>query len=182
MTRFLFDVEADHLYFDATTIHCLCLLDLDTEEVFTFNDQGHADPIVRGITMLEEADVIVGHNVINYDIPLIKKFYPFFTPKDNGIFDTLVLSHLRFPDLIVRDHERQSRLPPQLLGSHSLKAWGYRLGTHKGSFGGQVEDWIHWSQAMEDYCVQDLKVTYELWKCFTKTYPGLGLNTESLRS
>ena len=54
-------------------------------------------------------------------------------------------------------------MPRRLYGSHSLKAWGYRLGKYKGDFGGNVEDWSEWTQAMHDYMIQDTLVTHKLW-------------------
>ena len=53
----------------------------------------------------------------------------------------------------------------QLYGKHSLAAYGYRLGEYKGEFG-KTSDWSMWSQEMEDYCVQDVKVTEKLCKHF----------------
>ena len=52
-------------------------------------------------------------------------------------------------------------MPTKLYGSHSLKAYGYRLGVYKGDFG-ETSDWKEWSQEMQDYCVQDVKVTEKL--------------------
>ena len=56
-------------------------------------------------------------------------------------------------------------MPTKLYGSHSLKAYGYRLGLHKGDFG-EDTDWKEWSQEMQDYCVQDVKVTEKLCEHF----------------
>ena len=54
-----------------------------------------------------------------------------------------------------------SRFPLQLRGRHSLEAYGYRLGEYKGEFG-KTTDWKEWSQEMQDYCKQDVKVTTKL--------------------
>ena len=45
---------------------------------WSYNDKGSEEPIVRGIQHLEDADCICGHNIINYDIPVIRKLYPWF--------------------------------------------------------------------------------------------------------
>ena len=42
----------------------------------------------RAINYLAQADQIVGHNIINHDIPVIRKLYPFFEP-EGEIIDTL---------------------------------------------------------------------------------------------
>ncbi|MCV5737193.1 hypothetical protein OFN56_35355, partial [Escherichia coli] len=43
-------------------------------------------------------------------------------------------------------------LPPKLLGSHSLKAWGYRLQEYKGDYGEQEDAWTEFSEDMLIYC------------------------------
>jgi hypothetical protein len=62
-------------------------------------------------------------------------------------------------------------MPLQLYGRHSLEAYGWRLGEHKGTFAKQT-DWKDWSQEMEDYMVQDVQVTHKLWKHFHKYLNG----------
>jgi hypothetical protein len=166
----LFDIETDGLYENLTTIHCVAIKDLGNNEVYVFNDEGTQEPIARAITMLEGAETIIGQNVINYDIPVIQKFYPWFTPPRT--LDTLILSRLYHPDLLKIDQTRKwNHMPLQLYGRHSLEAYGYRLGEYKGGFAKQT-DWKNWSQDMEDYCVQDLQVTHKLWKHFHKYLTG----------
>lgn len=166
----LFDIETDGLYNNVSTIHCVAIKDLDTGEDFVFNDQGNQQPIARAITMLEDAETIIGHNVINYDIPVIQKFYAWFQPQ--RVLDTLLLSRLYHPDILKVDQTRKwNHMPLQLYGRHSLEAYGYRLGEYKGGFAKQT-DWKDWSQDMEDYCVQDLQVTNKLWVHFHKYLNG----------
>lgn len=74
--RLVFDIEADGLLDTLTKIHCIVIHDLDSKELFSFGP----DKIDEAITMLEKADVVIGHNVIGYDIPAIKKcilLFPF---------------------------------------------------------------------------------------------------------
>jgi DNA polymerase I-like protein with 3'-5' exonuclease and polymerase domains len=52
-----------------------------------------------------------------------------------------------------------------LIGLHSLKAWGYRLGEYKGEYSG---GWNTFSQEMLDYCVQDTLVTQKLWEAIKR--------------
>ena len=167
----VFDIETDGLIDDVTCVHCVCIHDLDTKETFVFNDQGDTEPIVRAVTMLEEADHIIGHNSIGYDIPVLKSIYPFFTP-GGVVLDTLVLSRCCHPDLLVIDQKRKwKHMPLQLYGRHSLEAYGYRLGEYKGSFA-KSTDWKQWSQEMQDYMVQDVNVTIKLWRHFQKYLTG----------
>ena len=161
----LFDLETDGFLAKCTTIHCLSIFNTESEELTTYNDKGTKDPIVRGITYLNEADEIAGHNIIQFDVPVIKKFFPWFD-KTEGIVDTLLLSRLYHPNMIELDKKHKWRnMPLQLYGRHSLESYGYRLGEYKGDFG-KTCDWQDWSQDMQDYCEQDVQVTVKLWKHF----------------
>jgi hypothetical protein len=172
MKKIVFDIETDGLYHDVTTIHCVTLHDLDSRQTLVFNDQGSLGPISAAIGFLDSADWVIGHNVINYDIPVIRKFYPWFNPTGCAL-DTLLLSRLKYPNLLAKDSALKPQgMPPNLYGRHSLEAWGHRLGSQKDDFG-KTTDWKEWSQEMEDYCVQDVNVTVNLWERFRKTYPGL---------
>lgn len=161
----IFDIETNGLVHDVTRIHCLGIYDTDTEQMLVYNDEGDQEPITRGIQRLEDASEIVGHNIINYDIPVIRKLYPWFS-NVGRVLDTLVLSRVCHPDILSIDGKRKwKNMPLQLYGRHSLESYGYRLGEYKGDFG-KTSDWKEWSQVMQDYMVQDVVVTTKLWKHF----------------
>ena len=165
----IFDLETNGLLNDATHIHCAVLHYLEDGTTQTYNDEspgkGMSSPIVRAIQHIEMADQIIGHNIIGFDLPIIRRIYPFFSPI-GSIVDTLLLSRLYHPNLFEIDKKRTwKHMPLQLYGRHSLESYGYRLGEYKGSFA-QTTDWKNWSQEMEDYCVQDVNVTKKLWKHF----------------
>ena len=69
-----------------------------------------------------------------------------------------------------------SLMPLSKYGSHSLEAYGYRLGEYKGQFG-KTTDWSEWSPEMEDYCAQDVQVTTKLCDHFHKYLSGSKWNT-----
>lgn len=161
----VFDLETDGLLDDVTCIHCVGIYDLNADETYVFNDQGDQEPITRAVTMLEEADTVIGHNIIGYDLPVLKHLYPFFNPVGT-ILDTLVLSRVYHADILSVDQKRKwKNMPLQLYGRHSLEAYGHRLGEYKGQFG-KTSDWKDWSQEMQDYCLQDVVVTKKLWRHF----------------
>ena len=175
----IFDIETDGLLRDVTQIHCLVIHDTGTEETMVFNDQAFdratdepaTHPIVRGVQFLEDADLIAGHNIINYDLSVINKLYPWFR-RVGDCLDTLLLSRLYHPNLIDLDKKKTwEGMPLKLYGSHSLEAYGYRLGESKGEFG-KSSDWKNWSKEMQDYCVQDVKVTVKLWNHFKPYLAG----------
>ena len=167
MSTLIFDLETDGLYDDVTSIHCIGIHDIQANQTLAYNDQGDKDPVVRGLTYLEEADVLVGHNIIGYDIPVIRKLFPWFSPS-GLVVDTLVLSRIYHADILKTDQKRRwKHMPLQLYGRHSLEAYGHRLGEYKGQFG-KTTDWSEWSQEMQDYCLQDVNVTTKLWNHFQR--------------
>ena len=176
----IFDLEANGLYHDATQIHCIAYYDSEIDEIVSFNDEcpgkGMSSPIVRAVQYIQQADVIIGHNIIGYDLPLLRKLYPFFE-YSGTVIDTLLLSRLYHPRLIELDKERNwPHMPLQLYGRHSLEAYGHRLGEYKGAFG-KTTDWSEWSQDMQDYCEQDVAVTKKLCDHFHPYLSGSKWNT-----
>jgi len=160
--RLVWDVETNGFLDQLTKIHCLAVLDVDKDKeprIF------HGDTLETGIKMLMKADELIGHNIINFDIPAIKKVYSWFSTDDVLVTDTLVLSRLIRSDLRNEDYAKgytHEQLPRKLHGSHSLKAYGMRLGVHKGEFGD--EGWEECTPEMLEYCKQDVAVNYALWK------------------
>ena len=158
----VFDIETNGLLHDVSEIHCIATFDTETEEEDVFNDQPDETQSIRnGIHKIMEADTIAGHNIINYDLAVLRKLSPEFNT-DAECVDTLILSRLYHPNMMAIDLKRKwTHMPLQLYGRHSLEAYGYRLGEYKGEFG-KTSDWQEWSQEMQDYMVQDVKVTTKL--------------------
>ena len=161
----IFDLETDGLLDDVTKIHCIVTQDTETGDVRTY------DPtqIDLALEVLENADRIGGHNVMAYDIPVLRKLYDF---KYNGkLFDTLVASRLIWPNMKEKDMLKRT-VDNKLIGSHSLKAWGQRLKFHKGDYGEQDEAWDAYTPEMLDYCVQDVALNVKLYELIlSKKYP-----------
>ena len=172
----LFDLETNGLLHDATRIHCVALHWDEDNRAETFNDEMYTESpkdlpmgsnysITTALSYLEVADVLVGHNIVGFDIPIIKRLYPWFNP-GGIVLDTLILSRLYHPHLLDIDRKHKwPHMPMQLYGRHSLEAYGYRLGEYKGNFA-KTTDWKEWSQEMQDYCTQDVVVTNKLCKHF----------------
>jgi hypothetical protein len=144
MRTTLFDIETNGLLQDVSTIHCISVMDVEDEKVRRFTPEN----IKEGVAYLQKAadeGMLVGHNIIGYDIPVIQKLYPGFTVDRTKVRDTIVESRLYFPDLLVRDgsYIKAGVLPTKRLGSHALEAWGYRLGQMKGEYSGDFKQkWI----------------------------------------
>ena len=160
MDFIIFDIETDGLDLsEISTIHTISLYDSRDGKIHTYD----LEDVKHGIKHLSEVDMIVGHNIIDYDIPVIQKFHSF--KKSEKVIDTLIFARLVYPDLWLVDPKlvKQGRLEKRLQGRHSLEAYGQRLGLHKGDYGKDT-DWKHWSKEMSDYCRLDVKVTLKLFK------------------
>ena len=99
--QLVFDIEADNLLDNLTQIHCIVTKDVKTGETVSYRP----DQIDEAIQALENADEIIGHNVIGYDVPAIQKLYFKFKPKK--VTDTLVLSRLIWPNIKDKDFLQQ---------------------------------------------------------------------------
>jgi len=75
--------------------------------------------------------------------------------------------YTRMLSMELKQREGKPVLPPKLTGSHSLKAWGFRLKELKDEFGEET-DWEHYSEEMLEYCEQDVRVTVKLFKALDK--------------
>jgi len=151
----IFDMETDGLLDECTKIHCISLTTPNGDSSLFAQDD-----IPMALHHLSNAETIVGHNIIGFDIPVIKKLYPNWKTQAR-VRDTLVMSRMAFPNLMDTDYMAE-RIPKKYRGSHSLKAWGYRLGSLKGEFSHEDTDWTEYSLEMGEYCVQDTIVTLHL--------------------
>jgi DNA polymerase I-like protein with 3'-5' exonuclease and polymerase domains len=170
-TWLVFDCETDGLYDQATIVHCIVLYDINKQQTFSYGP----DRIDAALAHLATADVLIGHNIIFYDVPVLQKLHSFECKA--RIIDTLICTRLIWPKEILyeRDTEQHSQVPPKLRGSASLKAWGWRLADHKIDF----KDFSEYSQEMLEYCIQDVAVTTKLWKLIVQQkYPDSALQLE----
>ena len=172
----IFDLETDGLLDTVSKIHCLVIKDTDTDEVFTYRS-GFPYELEEGIDHLLSGSLVVGHNVIKYDIPVIEKLYK--VSFDHAkVFDTLVATRVIWAAIRETDSVRIQKgiLPGKLFGSHSLAAWGYRMKNYKGDYDG---GWEKFTQEMLYYCVQDVQVTADLYsRILKKNYSAQCLELE----
>ena len=169
----VFDIETNGLFDDVTDIFCVVCHDLINNQTHKFKP----DQVNQALQLLSKADVLIGHNILFYDLPVLNKLYKItFSAR---IIDTLVCTRLIWPKEVLYDldDELYQQVPIALKGSASLKAWGYRLSNHKIDF----KDFSEYSQEMLDYCVQDVMVTCNLLKYIIKqnySQPALKLEHE----
>ena len=167
----VFDCETNGLYDQASVVYCLVIYDLVLDQTFSYGP----DQINDALTHLASADVLIGHNVIFFDIPVLQKLHSFVSKA--RIIDTLICTRLIWPKELLydRDIEQYPQVPKNLRGVASLKAWGWRLADHKIEF----KDFSEYSQEMLDYCIQDVQVTQKLFKHIaSQNYPQPALELE----
>lgn len=147
----------------ADRIHCVVFGTLDgtyttcvTKEQFT--------------QQLEDCTVLVCHNMLDYDLPLLLKLgwlssYTVEPDTINGhqikLVDTLILSRLFNPER----------------NGHGLAQWGEQLGVAKP----QIDDWDN--QTLDDYihrCIEDVKINEKVFKVMCE-YGREGNWTEAVR-
>ena len=185
MSVLLFDTETNGLLDTLDTIHCLVIKNPETKRIIRLNKRGGTAAmggaitrtrggIEEGLEILAEADTIVAHNALGFDIPAIQMVYPGWTPP--RVIDSLVMTRLNWPEIRGADFQRIKRdpdFPKQLIGRHSLEAWGHRLKLLKGDYSAKckakgIDPWAEWSREMEDYCEQDVHVLAKLWAIICK--------------
>ena len=156
----VWDIESDGLYDQVTKIHCIVIYDLNSKQTFSYGP----DCIGDALEHLRSADVLIGHNILFYDCPVIEKLTQ--TNFTGRIIDTLICTRLIWPKelLYELDTEQYTEVPKKLRGSAGLKAWGYRLADNKINF----KDFSEYSQEMLDYCIQDVVVTTKLFELIQK--------------
>ena len=189
------DLESDGLLEDLTVLHSIVYKDFETGTITSCCDHDYEATgahrhitIAEGLAELAEADIIVYHNGIKFDIPAQQKVDPDWTHK-GAVEDTLVMARLIWPNIKDTDmgRVRKGKMPGKLRGSHGLEAWGCRLGKWKGDYAKEREAeliakhermgldkptkdeiriyvWGTWNPAMQDYCVQDVIVTDALYR------------------
>ena len=158
----VFDLESDGLYDNVTVIHCVVIHDIQTNQTHKY---GPTD-IAAALKHLATAHVLIGQNILFYDIPVIQKLFPDIAKFQGRIIDTLICTQLIWPKEVLYDldTEQYPEVPKGLKGRAGLKAWGYRLSNYKIEF----KDFGEYSEEMLAYCEQDVRVTLQLFQLIQK--------------
>ena len=142
-----FDTETNGLLPACNTMWCAVVKDHDTKEVSRFSPdlQGH-DRVTALTAKLDEYDIIIGHNIFQFDLVVLKKLTG-WEPKAHPI-DTLWMSRVQYPDR--RKHPRA----PTGTSPHSVANWGYYVGRGKV----EHDDWSQYTPAMMTRCEEDVEI------------------------
>ncbi len=147
MSIWVADLEANGLLDTATKVHCGVFRNYKTGEIHKFYPGSHDDYVKAMLSFMDTIKVLVMHNGIGYDWPLLEKLYG-YSFKGKKI-DTLIMSRLFNPD-----RRLPFNCPNKRAGPHSVEAWGYRVGRGKP----EHDDWENFSEAMLHRCSEDVEI------------------------
>ena len=141
----VFDYETDGFLEVVSKAHCGVVRDPRG-----VSSGGDFDPdnIQESLAYLDTRDVLVGHNIIGYDLPMLAKLFGWRPRSDVLLLDTLFMSRMYNPDLE---------------GKHSLKSWGVRLGNNKIDYTPPDNDWANYNPEMFTYCKQDVDLNVDVF-------------------
>lgn len=138
--RLIFDIEGDGLLPTLSQVHCICIADYDTGKTWSFTP----DNLNSAYDVLNNAEVLAGHNIIGYDLPALKKIFGW--EFNCMLHDTLLMSQSmnfkRFPN-----------------GRHRLEDWGESLGFPKIEF----NNFSQFSEEMLKYCENDVQLNVKVY-------------------
>jgi DNA polymerase III alpha subunit (gram-positive type) len=143
MKALVFDMEANGLLPEVTEAFCFVGKELNGDSVVQLVSSKEIYGTVS--TILSKYNTIIGHNIIGYDIPLLRKLYNINDLYEtHKVIDTLVLSTVLFPDRV---------------GGHSVEAWAERFGDAKVG----NDDWTEYTPVMLERCHSDVRITEKIY-------------------
>ena len=86
------DLEADGLLNEATRVWCGVFIEIETGKKRSFGP----DQVEEMLAYMDTCPVLVFHNGVGYDFPLLKKLYGY--EYKGVVVDTLLMSRLQDPD------------------------------------------------------------------------------------
>ena len=179
MQRYIFDIETRG-FLDGLEgpddLFIITAIDIDSGERF----DAKLDECEALARKLYDADLLIGHNIFSFDLPALQKTLGWWDRlEDPRDFDTMIAARLVWSNLYNEDHARGrggNQLPKNLYGSHSLKAYGMRLGVLKDDYSGGFDSW---NPTMHEYAKQDVEVTLALYnRIMAENYSQQALDLE----
>lgn len=152
MVEVIFDLEASGLTL-SSQVHCIVAKDIESGIMYNY------PPLCLpfGLTYLSSVDVLIGHNIRGYDLPLLKEQYNWEPSPHTRIIDTYVWSMVLRPS-------RPMPMGAPGVGRHSLGTWGYRVGRGKPEY----TDWAEYDEAMLHRCEEDVEINHLVYDVLLK--------------
>jgi DNA polymerase I len=124
--------------------------DVDTGEMHVFREvTNNSRECERFLLFVKNVDLWIGHHIIGYDLPVLNSLLglSFTSLCISAVIDTLVISKLT-------NYSRNG---------HSIEDYGIEFGKPKGK-NHYLDFFKRWSQELEDYCIQDVEIGYEVYR------------------
>jgi len=153
------DLEANGFLDQATKVHCGVFKDINTNEIKKFKP----DDVQSMLEYLNTVDVLIMHNELGYDLPLLEKLYGYVFKGQK--IDTLIMSRLLNPKRTLPPNCQDRSISP-----HSIEAWGYRVGRGKPAH----DDWDTYSEEMLHRCTEDTEILHLVYKELLNEANGTG--------
>lgn len=190
----LADIETTAITYDEKglmkiphTVHILCAHDYERDVYHTW--VGHEE-IRKGCRWLEGCGVVVFHYGIGFDLKVLRHHFKLDTKQRHKPFkertkflDSIVLLRMLYSNqteddkIAVKQFKESGKpkdiftFPGNLVGAHSLEAWGLRVGIPKMDYQavwkakyGEGDPFAKYCEVMHEYCVRDVKVLRAIWK------------------
>ena len=162
MSRLVFDIETNGLLHELDKVFCLITQDLDTGAIDIYADALGHPSIASGLGRLRDADALIGHNIINFDLIALDMVYGFKPAPTQKVYDTWIISQ-------ACSYKRAHK--------QGLAGWGEKFGFQKDLWGSTV-DWPNAKvcSKMIEYCKRDVELNSmvychllkEITKCVEK--------------
>ena len=136
--KLTFDIETDGI--EATKVWCIVAQDVDTKKIYKWRP----DDIESGLAFLMNAEALIGHNIIGYDLAVLEGLYG-VDLLSKKTYDTWIMSQ-------VLNYKRPHK--------HGLGGWGEHLGYNKLEF----DNWSEFSEEMLTYCVRDVELNTRVYE------------------
>ena len=152
----IIDIETDGLLDKVTKIHCIVCKEVLSGVVTKYTS---TDDFLNGPYTGDT--ILIGHNILSFDLPVLAKLLGYRHSVSKCI-DTLILSQLFNP---IRED------------GHSLSAWGERLEFPKK----ESPTFEKYTPKLLEYCVNDVELTYRLFKYLTDEDDGFKFSKGSIK-
>ena len=154
--KLFLDIETTEIQGNQLPNKIFCLVTIDDKNNIKTYREGEYHLFKEDVLNYKE---FIGHNIIGFDAPVIKKVLGVDLFKLGKVTDTLILSRLFKP---VRE------------GGHSLRAYGIKFGYNKINF----DDFSEFSLEMLEYCIRDVKLTRKVYDLLQRQ--GKGFSQQSI--
>jgi DNA polymerase I len=143
--RIVLDIEANGLE-NPDTIWLIVCKNIDTGVYDVFYPYRSVEEVARFARYLTGCSVVIGHNYLGYDGPVLQRLLGIAIPVER-VIDTLILSKLI-------DYPRVG---------HSVADYGEEFNLEKITF----NDFSKYSNDMETYCIRDVDITHRIYRKYS---------------